>query len=149
MIDFEFLDIEIPGFDSEFFVLSINALIENENFECGDITVIFCNDDYLLEVNRTHLKHDYFTDIITFDYTMNGTISGDLFISVDRIRENAKTFEVGFKLELSRVMYHGILHLCGYKDKSHEDQMVMREKENFYLDKFVSRETNGSLDEMK
>ena len=142
MIDFEFLDIEIPGFDSEFFILSINALITQENFESGDITIIFCNDNYLLEVNKTHLNHDYFTDIITFDYTMNSIICGDLFISVERIRENAITYGVGFNVELSRVVFHGILHLCGYKDKSYEDQLVMRVKENFYLDQFVSRETN-------
>ncbi len=142
MIDFEFLVTEIPGFDSEFFILSINSLITQENFESGDITIIFCNDNYLLEVNKTHLNHDYFTDIITFDYTMNGIISGDLFISVDRIRENALIYSVGFNVELSRVIFHGILHLCGYKDKSDEDQLLMREKENFYLDQFVSRETN-------
>jgi probable rRNA maturation factor len=145
MIDFEFLDIEIPGFDSEFFILSINALITQEDFESGDITVIFCNDNYLLEVNRTHLNHDYFTDVITFDYTMNSVISGDLFISVERIRENAITYGVGFNIELSRVIFHGILHLCGYKDKTEIEEKEMREKENYYLNLFVSRETNGGF----
>ena len=142
MIDFEFLDIEIPGFDSEFFVLTINELIKSENYELGEITVVFCNDEYLLEMNRTYLNHDYYTDIITFDYSEEIIISGDLFVSIDRIIENSSSFDVSFNHELSRVIYHGVLHLCGYKDKSEEDIKAMRGKENYYLEKFVSRETN-------
>jgi len=142
MIDFEFLDIEIPGFDSEFFVLTINELIKSENYELGEITVVFCNDEYLLDLNRTYLNHDYYTDIITFDYSEEIIISGDLFVSIDRIIENSSSFDVSFNHELSRVIYHGVLHLCGYKDKSEEDIKAMRGKENYYLEKFVSRETN-------
>ena len=144
MIEFEFIDIEIPGFNSEFFVLCIDDLIKSENKDQGDLTVIFCSDDYLLEINKTHLSHDYYTDIITFDYTENNIISGDLFISYDRVVDNANSFHVELMNELSRVVFHGVLHLCGYKDKSQEDELLMREKEEFYLNKFVSRETNGS-----
>lgn len=142
MIDFEFIDVEIPGFDSEFFVLSMNELIKSENYEMGEITVVFCKDEYLLDMNRTYLNHDYYTDIITFDYSKDKIISGDLFISIDRVIENTSAFYVSFNHELSRVIYHGVLHLCGYKDKSDEDIITMRDKENYYLKKFVSRETN-------
>lgn len=142
MIDFEFIDVEIPGFDSEFFVLSMNELIKSENYEMGEITVVFCKDEYLLDMNRTYLNHDYYTDIITFDYSKDKIISGDLFISIDRVIENSSAFYVSFNHELSRVIYHGVLHLCGYKDKSDEDIITMRDKENYYLKKFVSRETN-------
>jgi probable rRNA maturation factor len=142
MIGFDFLDIEIPGFNSEFFVLSINELIELENKQSGDISVIFCSDDYLLDVNRAHLDHDYYTDIITFDYCEGNLVSGDLFVSVDRVKDNSEMFDVTFENELSRVIYHGVLHLCGYKDKTEEDEKLMRLKENFYLNRFVSRETN-------
>lgn len=142
MIDFEFLDVEIPGFDSEFFVSSITSLVDNEGFIIGATTIIFCSDDYLLDINRSYLNHDYYTDIITFDYSEGIVISGDLFISIDRIIDNSKLFNVSFNQELCRVIYHGFLHLCGYKDKTEEDIKLMRNKESFYLKKFVSRETN-------
>jgi probable rRNA maturation factor len=142
MIDFEFIDVEIPGFNSEFFVWTIEDIIVSENCVLGELSVIFCKDDYLLNINQTYLNHDYYTDIITFEYSKESMISGDLFISVDRIKENALIYNVSFSNELTRVIYHGTLHLCGYKDKSAKDVLLMREKENYYLDKFVSRETN-------
>jgi rRNA maturation RNase YbeY len=142
MIDFEFLDVEIPGFDSEFFMSSLESLIVLENYKSGEITIVFCTDDYLLEINKTYLNHDFYTDIITFDYSENGVISGDLFISVDRVNDNAGSFSVSVDNELKRVIYHGVLHLCGYKDKTENDEKEMREKENFYIKQFVSRETN-------
>lgn len=142
MIDFEFIDVEIPGFNSEFFVWTIKDLVVSEKFVLGEISVIFCNDDYLLNINKTYLNHDYYTDIITFDYSDESHLSGDLFISLDRVKDNALKYNVAFLNELSRVVYHGTLHLCGFKDKSEEDVLVMREKENYYLKKFVSRETN-------
>jgi probable rRNA maturation factor len=142
MIDFEFLDVEIPGFDSEFFISSLKSLIGLENFESGEITIVFCIDDYLLEINKMYLNHDFYTDIITFDYSGNDFVSGDLFISVDRVKDNAESFSVSFDNELKRVIYHGVLHLCGYKDKTEKDEKEMREKENFYMNQFVSRETN-------
>jgi rRNA maturation RNase YbeY len=142
MIEFEFLEVEIPGFDSEFFVLTINDIIVTENYEVGELTIVFCSDVYLLDLNKTYLNHDYYTDIITFEYTEGSVVSGDLFISIERVKENSGAFDVNFINELCRVIYHGVLHLCGYKDKSDADIKIMREKENYYLEKFVSRETN-------
>ena len=141
MIEFEFLDIEIPEFEPEFFVSSLSDLIASEGFDEGDITVVFVTDEYLLEMNKTHLDHDYYTDIITFDYTESNFISGDLFISYDRVLDNSKDFNVSSYNELCRVVFHGVLHLCGYKDKSSDDEKLMRAKESFYLEKYVSRET--------
>jgi rRNA maturation RNase YbeY len=145
MIEFEFLEVEIPGFNPEFFVLTVDALIVSEKLISGEITIIFCSDDYLLSVNRTYLNHDYYTDIVTFDYSENTVVSGDLFISIDRVKENANTYSISFDNELKRVVYHGILHLCGYKDKTELEEKEMREKENYYLNLFVSRETNGGF----
>jgi probable rRNA maturation factor len=141
MISFEFIDTEIPGFDSEFFIYTINDLLENEGFVCGDVSIVFCKDEYLLGINRQYLNHDYYTDIITFDYSIDGVISGDLFISFERVIENAFEFKVENKIELMRVIYHGFLHLCGYKDKSKENAVEMRSKEDFYISRYVSRET--------
>jgi len=141
MIEFEFLDIEIPEFKPEFFVSSIKDLVKSEHKLAGDISVIFCSDEHLLQMNRDYLEHDYYTDIITFDYTELNLISGDLFISYDRVVDNANTFSVTTYNELCRVVFHGVLHLCGYKDKSEEDEKLMRAKEAEYLDKYVSRET--------
>jgi rRNA maturation RNase YbeY len=135
MIDFQFINKEIPGFDSEFFVLSLTSLVKEEGKLLGDVYVIFVSDDYLLEINQSYLNHDYYTDIITFDYCEQNVISGDLFISVDRVRENADVFNVDFGTELHRVIIHGVLHLCGYKDKTEDDEEVMRKMENKYLNK--------------
>lgn len=111
----------------------INTLISKELCKKGDISIIFCSDAYLLEINKQYLNHNYYTDIVTFDYGENSVISGDLFISVDRIIENAENFNVTFKEELFRVVFHGVLHLVGYNDKSAEEQKEMRQKEDFYL----------------
>ena len=99
----------------------------------GDISIIFCSDNYILDVNMRYLQHDYFTDIITFDYCEGDKLSGDLFISVDSVRENALYYGTDFADELNRVMVHGLLHLIGYDDHTEEEQKVMREKENYYL----------------
>src|ERR1044071_3674818 len=99
----------------------------------GDVNVIFCSDDYLLEMNREHLDHDYYTDIITFDYSEEAVVSGDLFISVDRVSDNASGLSVSFLDELNRVCVHGLLHLCGYKDKSEAEELLMRSKEDEML----------------
>ena len=141
MIDFDFIDIEIPGFNSEFFVLTASELLTKEGYNLGEISVVFCSDDYLLDMNTQYLNHDYYTDIITFDYSDDKIVSGDLFISFDRVKENAIIYAVPTIYELCRVIYHGILHLCGYNDKSEEEKITMRGKENEYLDLFVSRET--------
>ncbi|NDV42121.1 rRNA maturation RNase YbeY [Flagellimonas sediminis] len=114
----------------------INRILESEGFVLGQIDYIFCTDDYLLELNQEYLNHDTFTDIITFDYTDGITISGDIFISTDRVKENASSFEVGFEEELLRVMSHGVLHLMGYGDKSEKDQRQMRSKEEEKMNMF-------------
>jgi len=111
----------------------IKYLIVNELKRTGNISVVLCSDNYLLEMNRKYLEHDYYTDIITFDYVEGDIISGDLFISVDRVKENAAKFETTFLNELVRVIFHGVLHLAGYKDKTTSDEQLMRKKENFYL----------------
>lgn len=111
----------------------VSKLIINEIKEVGDIAIILCSDDYLLSMNKQFLNHDYYTDIITFDYVEENRISGDLFISLDRVTDNAEKFEVEVKKELFRVIFHGVLHLIGYKDTTIEEQTLMREKENFYL----------------
>lgn len=99
----------------------------------GDINVIFCSDNYILDVNMKYLQHDYFTDIITFDYCEGKVLSGDLFISVDSVRENSIEFGTDFEEELRRVIVHGVLHLIGYDDHTEEDKKLMRQKENYYL----------------
>ncbi|HLP11994.1 MAG TPA: rRNA maturation RNase YbeY [Flavobacteriales bacterium] len=107
--------------------------IRSEKHNPGEISFIFCSDKYLLKMNREHLNHDYYTDIITFDYCENKTVSGDIFISIDRVKDNAKKYGVTIKHELYRVMIHGILHLCGYGDKSAAKARIMRQKEDYYL----------------
>lgn len=99
----------------------------------GDISIIFCSDNYILDVNIRYLHHDYFTDVITFDYCEGNKLSGDLFISIDSVRENAIEFGTEFDEELHRVIVHGLLHLVGYDDHTPEDQKVMRSKEDYYL----------------
>lgn len=113
----------------------INDCILAENKKTGDINVIFCSDGYLLEMNRTHLSHDYYTDIITFDYTIGPAISGDLYISFDRIKENAFKNNVSVQNEIYRVIIHGVMHLCGYKDKTKKDSLIMRSQEDKCLSK--------------
>lgn len=114
----------------------INAAITSENHILKELNFIFCSDNYLLEINKQYLNHDTFTDIITFDNSEEeGNIIGDIFISIDRIRENAKAFKVSFIDELHRVVIHGTLHLLGYPDKKKEEKALMTSKEDFYLAK--------------
>lgn len=115
----------------------ISNTISDEGFKEGEINYIFCDDAYLLNLNIEFLDHDTLTDIISFDYTMGKLISGDVYISIDRVRENAKDFNVSFENELSRVMIHGILHYCGYKDKTDRETSEMRSKENYYISKLT------------
>lgn len=107
----------------------IADVIESEYKTEGEINYIFCDDAYLLEKNIEFLDHDTLTDIISFDYTMGNLISGDVFISIERVKENAVEYNVLFEEELRRVMAHGVLHYCGYKDKTEEDEQIMRVKE--------------------
>jgi rRNA maturation RNase YbeY len=133
LVDIHFEDTEILDLDPEFFVSWLSRTCVNEGKELSDLNLVFCSDAYLLEMNKQHLDHDYYTDIITFDYSHDNSVSGDLFISIDRVIDNAKLFHVKQREELNRVVVHGVLHLIGYKDKSKEESKLMREKEDFYL----------------
>lgn len=132
-INFFAEDVSFPKIKRRFTTKWIKSTIVSEGKSPGDISFIFCSDEYLLEVNKKYLQHDYFTDIITFDYVENGRISGDIFISVDRVKENAAMFANTFEKELNRILIHGILHLLGYKDKDKGEKELMTEKEDFYL----------------
>jgi rRNA maturation RNase YbeY len=114
----------------EFFDLWFGKICHTEGKLLGDVSVVFCSDTYLLELNKRHLQHDFFTDIITFDYSEGDRVAGDLFVSVDRVYENADAYNVSRETELNRVSVHGILHLLGYKDKTPQEVTVMREKED-------------------
>ena len=111
----------------------IVSTILSEQKNPGFISFNFCTDKYLLKINKQYLQHNYYTDIITFDMCEGKIISGDIYISWDRVKENAKSENTLFHVELQRVIIHGVLHLCGYKDKSAKDQKQMRDKENYYL----------------
>lgn len=113
----------------------LRQVILDENKKLGELNYIFCDDDYLHKMNVEFLDHDTLTDVISFDYTEGIVISGDVYISTERVADNAKDFEVSFNDELHRVMVHGVLHYCGYKDKTDQDQDVMTAKENYYLNK--------------
>jgi len=108
-------------------------VIASENFESGNLDFTFMSDEDLLKINKEHLDHDFYTDIITFEYTEGKMISGDLLISLDRVKENATKLSLNFSDELHRVMVHGVLHLCGYNDKTEAEQVEMRTKEDYYL----------------
>ena len=111
----------------------VQFTLDNEERELGELNYIFCDDNYLHDINVKALNHNTLTDIISFDYTQGLVISGDVFISYERVRENAKDFDLKFRDELHRVMIHGVLHYCGYKDKLDDEKILMRAKEDYYL----------------
>ncbi len=111
----------------------IEKTILIEEKKAGDISFIFCSNDYLLSINKEYLNHHYYTDVITFDYVEDDLISGDIFISTEMVEENAQEFNVSFQNELNRVMIHGVLHLIGYKDKTESEKKLMTKKEDQYL----------------
>ena len=111
----------------------VQFTLDSEEKELGELNYIFCDDDYLHKINVKTLKHNTLTDIISFDYTLGIVVSGDVYISYERVKENSEELNLSFKDELHRVMIHGVLHYCGYKDKSEEDKMMMRAKEDYYL----------------
>jgi rRNA maturation RNase YbeY len=119
--------------NEDFLVKWIGEVVEKENYREGELSFIFCSDAFLLEKNIEFLKHDTLTDIISFDYTIGSLVSGDIFISIERVIENAAAFKVSFEDELHRVMVHGILHYCGYRDNERDDKELMRSKEDYYL----------------
>ena len=113
----------------------LKAVIEHLDFKLGNISVIFCSDDYLLSLNKKHLNHNYYTDVITFNYCSNKTISGDIFVSVDRVRAFSIDTNTSFLSEINRVIVHGVLHLCGFDDKKPDEILKMRKLEDLYLTK--------------
>ncbi|OFY39499.1 MAG: rRNA maturation RNase YbeY [Bacteroidetes bacterium GWF2_40_14] len=115
-----------------------NDETKDRRFTAGDITIVFCSDEYLLEINKKFLSHDFFTDVITFDYSNKKTISGDIFISIETVRDNSSFYKKDFSNELHRVIIHGVLHLLGYKDRTKTQKLLMRERENFYLKKLFN-----------
>ena len=119
----------------------IKEVILKESFDLGELNFLFCDDPHIHKLNLEFLKHDTFTDILTFESSLGKTVNADICISVDRVRENATEQQVTFYNELSRVLVHGVLHLCGYDDKTDDEISVMREKEKYYLECDVSRET--------
>ena len=129
-ISFHAEDIELPAIKKEAVSNWIRKVAETYGKRTGDISYIFCSDEKILEVNRQYLQHDYYTDIITFDYTSGNKISGDLFISLDTVKTNAEKFETLYNEELHRTIIHGILHLCGINDKGPGEREIMEENEN-------------------
>ena len=118
----------------------ISGIFKKEKVKLGEVNYIFCSDKYLLDINRQYLQHDFFTDIITFNLAdKGGPILGEIYISIDRVRENARDHSVSFQQEIHRVIFHGILHLCGYNDKTKDQIKKMRAREDYYLKKYFGR----------
>ena len=135
MIDFHYeanFDLE----NSEKYTRWINNILISENAHLGELSYIFCTDEYLIKLNKKYLGHDTYTDIVTFNYSEEGVMSGEIYISVDRVRENALKFQEDFITELHRVMAHGVLHLLGYNDKTESEREEMRTKENEKINLF-------------
>lgn len=135
MITYNFIDVTFP-IDEERYNGWISSIVKNENKSIEEINYIFCNDDYLHDLNIKFLNHDTYTDIITFDNSLGDTLISDIFISLDRVKENATSYNVCYEDEVHRVMAHGVLHLCGYKDKVDQDIAIMRIKEDEAIDMF-------------
>tara|TARA_B100000609_G_C17133326_1_gene391467 strand:+ start:379 stop:783 length:405 start_codon:yes stop_codon:yes gene_type:complete len=131
MIDFQF--IKVGKIDLNSTRNWIKKIILSEKKSLGDIIFVFCNDQFLLQKNIKYLNHDTLTDVISFDYSNESEINGDILISIERVKENAKLYNQTFSTELNRVMAHGLLHLLGYNDKSKEEAKIMKSKENYYL----------------
>lgn len=130
MISYQTEGVEMPAIKKRETTAWIKAVAETYGKKVGEIAYIFCSDEKILEVNRQYLQHDYYTDIITFDYTSGNKISGDLFISLDTVKTNAEKFETPYNEELHRTIIHGILHLCGINDKGPGEREIMEENEN-------------------
>lgn len=128
-INFFSEDVEKPGLKFASIKKWIVSELKIENLEVGNINYVFCSDEYLLEMNRQHLGHDYYTDIITFDYREENIVSGEMYISIDRIKENSVLLGTG-ESEIYRVIIHGILHLCGFEDDTEDESLAMRERED-------------------
>jgi len=133
-ISFHIESVKVPGHHPEFLVSWITFIVEELNKSIGNLSYIFCSDEYLLDINKQYLGHNYYTDVITFNYNEDAKISGDIFISVDSVKSNAIEYGDGlFENELRRVIIHGALHLCGYNDKTEAESIEMRKMEDWAL----------------
>lgn len=133
-IDFNFEDVDFTLPDEQSLKNWIDYTVQNEHCFTGNLSYIFCSDEYLWNMNKQYLGHDYYTDIITFDYVEDKYVSGDMFISYDRVCDNAENFNVSRETELLRVMIHGVLHLVGYDDLTDEQEAEIHKMEDFYID---------------
>ncbi|WP_341658596.1 rRNA maturation RNase YbeY [Blattabacterium cuenoti] len=133
---YEICDFPIFNKKGSFFIKEICILLNNEGKYIGNINYIFCNDNYLFDLNQKYLKKNCYTDVLAFNYSINQCISGDIFISIDRIYDNSKLWNQFFMFELKRVMIHAVLHLLGYDDQNHIEKKIMKKKEEFYLNLF-------------
>lgn len=132
-IRFNNIDIEFDSVNVRTISKWLTKVIEDQNNKVGTVNYNFCSDEHLLTINQQFLQHDTYTDIITFDYSANLIVSGDIFISIDRVEDNALLYKTPFDQELHRVIVHGVLHLCGYKDKTNQEAAQMRKMEDHYL----------------
>jgi rRNA maturation RNase YbeY len=137
MIDYQYIKNQELSNDEKI-SLWLNNVIEEEGMQIGEVVYVFCKDDYLLERNIQFLNHNTLTDVIAFDYCKGKIVNGDILVSTERVTENSKIYKVNYLTELHRVMVHGLLHLLGYNDKNEKDIRTMREKENYYLNKFIN-----------
>lgn len=138
-------DVKKPSIDYSLLKRIVKEQILEANLRLGVLNFIFCSDDHLLSINKEFLQHDYYTDVITFDYTLKDVISGDVFISVDRVINNSEFYHENLDSELVRVIMHGLLHLLGYNDKTPEEVVVMRGKESFLIDKYLNLKSSQSV----
>jgi probable rRNA maturation factor len=137
MIDYQYIENQKLSNSNQISVW-LNNVIKEEGKQTGELVYVFCKDNYLLEKNIQFLNHNTLTDVITFDYCEGQIINGDILISTERVNENSNIYKVNYLTELHRVMVHGLLHLLGYKDKNEKTEKIMREKENYYLNKFIN-----------
>ena len=137
MIDYLYIENQKLS-NGEKISLWLNNIVKEEGGEIGELVYVFCKDDYLLEKNIQFLNHNALTDVITFDYCNGKIVNGNILISTERVTENSNIYKVDYLTELHRVMAHGLLHLLGYNDKNEKDTKTMREKENYYLNKFIN-----------
>lgn len=135
MISFNFIETQF-NLDQSKHRRWLNGIAKDEGFSVGEIAYVFCNDEYLLELNKQYLNHNTLTDVIGFDNTVRKKLHGDIFISLERVEENAKEYKVSVEMELRRVMAHGLLHFCGYTDKDKEQKQLMREREDHHLESY-------------
>ncbi|MCU4162427.1 rRNA maturation RNase YbeY [Carboxylicivirga caseinilyticus] len=138
MVHFQSENGYVPEVITDVVRLWIESVTKSHGFQLGEINYFFCTDEYILQTNRQYLNHDYYTDIITFDYSLNNVISGDLIISLDTVKSNADLLNISYNTELLRVVIHGILHLCGFKDKTKEEEVKMRELEDQALNLYTT-----------